>query len=124
MSSAATTNYQQQQQAQDGKRIIAANVKLYRAARGRTQRCTHRLSERDEPLSQLQPWQHPRNRTAEARRDPRCRVLDVEELGRNVKKGEKGIRILAPIIGVRRKKDEEAEKDITKQNTRGFGRVS
>jgi antirestriction protein ArdC len=40
-----------------------------------------------------------------------------KELGRNVKKGEKGIRILAPIIGVRRKKDEEAEKDITKQNT-------
>ncbi len=40
-----------------------------------------------------------------------------KELGRSVKKGEKGIRILAPIIGVRRKKDEEAEKDITKQNT-------
>ena len=32
--------------------------------------------------------------------------------------GAKGIRILAPIVGVRRKKDEEAEKDITKQNTR------
>ncbi len=40
-----------------------------------------------------------------------------KELGRSVKKGEKGIRILAPIIGVRRKKDEEAEKDITRQNT-------
>jgi hypothetical protein len=40
-----------------------------------------------------------------------------KELGRSVKKGEKGIRILAPIIGVRRKKQEEAEKDITKQNT-------
>jgi hypothetical protein len=39
-----------------------------------------------------------------------------KEMGRSVKKGEKGIRILAPIIGVRRKKDEEAEKDITKQN--------
>jgi hypothetical protein len=33
-----------------------------------------------------------------------------------VKKGEKGIRILAPIIGIKRKKKEEAEKDITKQN--------
>jgi hypothetical protein len=32
-----------------------------------------------------------------------------KELGRSVKKGEKGIRILAPIIGVRRKKDEEAQ---------------
>jgi hypothetical protein len=40
------------------------------------------------------------------------------QLGRKVKKGEHGIRILAPIVGVKRKKDEEAEKDITKQNTR------
>ena len=40
-----------------------------------------------------------------------------KNLGRSVKKGERGIRILAPIIGVRRKKDEEANKDITKQNT-------
>jgi hypothetical protein len=39
------------------------------------------------------------------------------QLGRKVKKGEKGIRILAPIIGIKRKRDEEAEKDITKQNT-------
>jgi hypothetical protein len=37
---------------------------------------------------------------------------------RRVKKGEKGIRILAPIIGIKRKKDEEAEKDIIRQNTR------
>jgi hypothetical protein len=41
-----------------------------------------------------------------------------KNLGRSVKAGSKGIRILAPIVGVRRKKDEEAEKDITKQNTR------
>jgi antirestriction protein ArdC len=41
-----------------------------------------------------------------------------KQLGRSVKSGEKGIRILAPIVGVKRKKDEEAEKDITKQNTR------
>ncbi len=34
--------------------------------------------------------------------------------------GAKGIRILAPIVGVRRKKDEEAEKDITKQNERAL----
>jgi antirestriction protein ArdC len=39
-----------------------------------------------------------------------------KELGRSVKKGEKGIRILAPIVGIKRKKKEEAEKDITKQN--------
>jgi hypothetical protein len=33
-----------------------------------------------------------------------------------VKKGQKGIRILAPMIGTKRKKDKEADKDITKQN--------
>jgi hypothetical protein len=38
------------------------------------------------------------------------------QLGRRINKGEKGIRILAPMIGIRRKKDSEAEKDITKQN--------
>jgi hypothetical protein len=38
------------------------------------------------------------------------------QLGRKVVKGQKGIRILAPMIGSRRKKDNEADKDITKQN--------
>jgi len=41
-----------------------------------------------------------------------------KNMGRNVKVGQKGIRILAPIVGVRRKKDSEAQKDITKQNER------
>jgi hypothetical protein len=38
------------------------------------------------------------------------------QLGRKVKKGQKGIRILAPMLGTKRKKDSEAEKDIPKQN--------
>jgi hypothetical protein len=38
------------------------------------------------------------------------------QLGRKVSKGQKGIRILAPMIGSKRKKDKEADKDITKQN--------
>jgi hypothetical protein len=38
------------------------------------------------------------------------------QLGRKVKKGERGIRILAPIVGIRRKLEGEAEKDITKEN--------
>jgi N-terminal domain of anti-restriction factor ArdC len=42
------------------------------------------------------------------------------QLGRRVKKGERGIRILAPIIGVRRQPKEEAEKDLTKQNKAGL----
>jgi hypothetical protein len=38
------------------------------------------------------------------------------QLGRKVKKGERGIRILAPIVGVRRKPEQKAENDVTKQN--------
>jgi antirestriction protein ArdC len=38
------------------------------------------------------------------------------QLGRRVKKGERGIRILAPLIGVRRKQDGDAESDITTRN--------
>ena len=41
-----------------------------------------------------------------------------KNMGRSVNAGAKGIRILAPIVGVRRKKDEEAQKDVTTQNTR------
>ena len=43
-----------------------------------------------------------------------------KNLSRSVNVGAKGIRILAPIVGVRRKKDSEAEKDITQQNTRAL----
>ena len=43
-----------------------------------------------------------------------------KNLGRSVNAGAKGIRILAPIVGVRRKEDSEADKDITKQNTRAL----
>jgi hypothetical protein len=41
-----------------------------------------------------------------------------KNLGRSVRAGQKGIRILAPIVGVRRKKDTEANQDIAKQNER------
>jgi antirestriction protein ArdC len=39
-----------------------------------------------------------------------------DQLGRRVRKGERGIRILAPLIGVRRKQDGDAESDITTRN--------
>jgi hypothetical protein len=51
-----------------------------------------------------------------ARSLDRCFSYAWNQLGRRVKKGERGIRILAPVIGVKRKKDEEAEKDIPTQN--------
>src|SRR5580658_2164136 len=53
-------------------------------------------------------------------------IFAWNQLGRKVRKGEHGIRILAPLIGLRRKRDEEAEKDITTQNERvlvGFRNV-
>jgi hypothetical protein len=43
-----------------------------------------------------------------------------EKLGRSVNPGAKGVRILAPIVGLKRKRDSEAEKDITQQNTHTF----
>jgi hypothetical protein len=43
-----------------------------------------------------------------------------KNLGRSVNAGAKGIRILAPIVGVKRKKDAETEKDLTTQNTRAL----
>lgn len=64
----------------------------------------------------LQLWQHSRNCTPKARRRKSTGLYAWNHLGRHVKKGEKGIRILAPIIGVQRRPKEEAEKDITKQN--------
>ena len=38
------------------------------------------------------------------------------QLGRKVKKGQKGIRILAPMLGTKRKKDSEAERSTPEQN--------
>ena len=38
------------------------------------------------------------------------------QLGRRVKKGQKGIRILAPMLGTKRKKDSEAERSTPEQN--------
>jgi hypothetical protein len=43
-------------------------------------------------------------------------LYTLNQLGRRVKRGEKGIRILAPIIGAKRKAQEEADKDLTLQN--------
>ena len=50
----------------------------YRAVGGRAQRCADRLPRRHEPLPQLQLWQHSRNCTAEAGRNPRGWPLCME----------------------------------------------
>ena len=88
----------------------------YRAVGAGTLRSPYRLPDRDGQVSQLQLWQH----SGDCQQKPDAtRVAGLyawNQLGRKVKKGEHGIRILAPMIGVRRKKDEEAEKDIRTQN--------
>ena len=53
---------------------------------------------------------------ADADRCRRCRVLGMEEPGPQCDAGQKGTRICTPIVGDRRKKDEVASKDITRQN--------
>ena len=87
----STQNPKQPQQRQTAKEIIAANVKEpYRAVGGRTQRRAHRLPRRHEPLSQLQLWQHPGNRTAEAGRNPRCWPVRMEPAWPQGEEGREG----------------------------------
>jgi N-terminal domain of anti-restriction factor ArdC len=108
---------QQPQQPQTAKEVIAANVQalIQQLEAGHSDALTAYLN----AMSRFHNYSFG-NILEIARQMPDAtRVAGFwkwKELGRSVKKGEKGIRILAPIIGVRRKKNEEAEKDITKQN--------
>ena len=107
------------QQRQTAKDIIAANVKslIEQLEAGHSDALTAYL----DAMSRFHNYSFG-NILEIARQKPSAtRVAGLyawNQLGRKVKKGEKGIRILAPIIGIKRKKAEEAEKDITKQNTR------
>ena len=109
----------QPQQRQTAKEIIAANVKslIEQLEAGHSDALTAYL----DAMSRFHNYSFG-NVLEIARQAPSAtRVAGLyawNQLGRKVKKGERGIRILAPIIGIKRKKDEEAEKDITKQNTR------
>ncbi len=99
--------------------IVAANVKLLieQLEAGRSEALTNYLT----AMSRFHQYSFG-NVLEIARQMPTAtRVAGFwtwKNLGRSVKAGQKGIRILAPIVGVRRKKDEEANKDITKQNER------
>jgi hypothetical protein len=110
----ATTSTNKQQTA---KEVIAANVELLieQLEAGHSEALTNYLTAmgRFHKYSLL-------NILEIARQMPQAtRVAGLytwNQLGRKVNKGSKGIRILAPMIGVRRKKDEVADKDIRKQN--------
>ena len=121
MSNAATSNVT----AIDSKKpltkqeLIAANIKLLieQLEAGKSDALTNYLT----AMSRFHNYSFGNVLEIARQRPTATRVAGFyawKNLGRSVNAGEKGIRILAPIIGVRRKKDAEAQKDITKQNER------
>ena len=118
MNTTATIRSNDQQQPRTAKEVIAANVQslIEQLEAGHSDALTAYLN----AMSRFHNYSFGNILEIARQKPDATRVAGFwkwKELGRSVKKGEKGIRILAPIIGVRRKKDEEANKDITKQNT-------
>ena len=117
--SPSTQNLKQPQPRQTAKEMIAANVQslIEQLEAGHSDALTAYLN----AMSRFHSYSFG-NVLEIARQCPTAtKVAGMyawNQLGRRVKKGERGIRILAPIIGIKRKPDAEAEKDITKQNTR------
>jgi len=112
-------NPKQPQRRQTAKEAIAPNVKslIEQLQSGHSDALTAYLN----AMSRFHNYSFGNILEIARQRPDATRVAGMDawnQLGRKVKKGEHGIRILAPIVGVKRKKDEEAEKDITKQNTR------
>ena len=115
----STQNPKQPQPRQTAKEMIAANVQslIEQLEAGHSDALTAYLN----AMSRFHSYSFGNVLEIARQRPTATKVAGMyawNQLGRRVKKGEKGIRILAPIIGIKRKPDEEAEKDITKQNTR------
>lgn len=113
----STSNPKKPQQRQTAKEIIAANVKclIEQLEAGHSGALTAYLN----AMSRFHNYSFGNILEIARQRPDATRVAGLwswNQLGRRVKKGEKGIRILAPIIGVRRKTDEEAEKDPVYKN--------
>jgi hypothetical protein len=118
MNTTATIRSNDQQQPRTAKEVIAANVQnlIEQLEAGHSDALTAYLN----AMSRFHNYSLGNILEIARQKPDATRVAGFwkwKELGRSVKKGEKGIRILAPIIGVRRKKDEDANKDVTKQNT-------
>ena len=124
MSSNATTNETSNvtslpstSKAQTAKEVIAANVKLLieQLEAGHSEGLTAYLT----AMGRFHNYSFGNILEIARQKPDATRVAGMyawNQLGRKVIKGQKGIRILAPMIGIRKKKDSEAEKDITKQN--------
>ena len=101
----------QPQQRQTAKDLIAANVNslIEQLEAGKSDALTAYLN----AMSRFHNYSFGNILEIARQRPDATRVAGLyawNQLGRKVKKGEKGIRILAPIIGFRRKKDEEAKR--------------
>ena len=101
----------QPQQRQTAKDLIAANVKsLIEQLEARK---SDALTAYLDAMSRFHNYSFGNILEIARQRPDATRVAGLyawNQLGRKVKKGEKGIRILAPIIGFRRKKDEETKR--------------
>ena len=110
-------NPKQPQQRQTAKDIIAANVKslIEQLEAGHSDALTAYL----DAMSRFHNYSFGNILEIARQKPDATRVAGLyawNQLKRRVKKGERGIRVLAPVIGIKRKKDEEAEKDIRTQN--------
>jgi len=108
---------QQQQKQQTAKEAIAANVQalIEQLEQGHSEGLTAYLT----AMGRFHNYSFGNILEIARQRPDAQRVAGLyawNQLGRKVKKGERGIRILAPVIGVKRKRDAEAEKDIRTQN--------
>jgi antirestriction protein ArdC len=110
-------NSKQPQQKQTAKEVIAANVQalIEQLEQGHSEGLTAYLT----AMGKFHNYSFGNILEIARQKPDATRVAGLyawNQLGRNVRKGEHGIRILAPVIGIRRKKDSEAEKDIRTQN--------
>jgi hypothetical protein len=115
----STQNLAQPQLKQTAKEAIAANVKalIEQLEQGHSEGLTAYLT----ALGKFHNYSFGNILEIARQKPDATRVAGLyawNQLGRRVKKGERGIRILAPVIGIRRKKDAEAAKDIRTQNER------
>ena len=110
-------NPNQPQQRQTAKELIAANVQslIEQLEAGKSDALTAYLN----AMSRFHNYSFGNILEIARQKPDATRVAGLyawNQLGRRVMKGQKGIRILAPIIGFRRKKDDEANKDVRTQN--------
>jgi antirestriction protein ArdC len=112
-----STQNPDQQQKQTAKEVIAANVQalIEQLEQGHSEGLTAYLT----AMGRFHNYSFGNILEIARQKPDATRVAGLyawNQLGRKVRKGEHGIRILAPMIGVKRKRDEEAEKDIRTQN--------